>query len=597
MSWLCLSTLLLAAAPSPPDDPLATLRPGHPRLMLLDSELDHLRALVRDDPTAAHWHQRLQKEAAKLQTAPPTKFEIIGPRLLGASRSVLGRVQLLGLLYRLDGDQAAGRRAVTELAAAAQWKTWNPSHFLDVAELNCAFGIGWDWLQPLTGGDRETILKGWLDNGVADALAAYGPKHTNGWWINVNHNWNQVCNGGNVVAALALAELKPAEAREILKSALASLPKALHSYAPDGGWAEGPGYWDYATTYTTYLLAALQTALGTDFGLSKMPGLDQAGDFRLHFVGPSGEVFNYADAGSGAGSAPCLMWLSRRFDKPLFASQERALSRGEPFDLAWYDSRVQDPAAVGVPLDKRFEGVGVGFLRGSWSDPLTTWVGFKGGDNRANHSHLDLGTFVLDALGQRFVASLGPDDYNLPGYFGKQRWTYYRLKTEGQNTLVIDGENQRPDAKAPLTHWDSTPDRAGGVVDLTAAYPTCVRVERGVALLTRRDVLVQDEVESHRPVKVEWGVHSPAAITVEPRHAVLQRGGQTLHAWLLGPSEARFAAHPVPIEPPQRPLKGITKLTIELPDKVTSARLAVLFTPAAAPPALTLTPLAQWAGR
>ena len=88
------------------------------------------------------------------------------------------------------------------------------------------------------------------------------------------------------------------------------------------------------------------------------------------------------------------------------------------------------------------------------------FVGFKGGDNKVNHSHLDLGTFVLDALGQAWALDLGSDDYNLPGYFGKQRWNYYRLRTEGHNTLTIEGENQNPEARAHLLAFHSDPERA-----------------------------------------------------------------------------------------------------------------------------------------
>jgi hypothetical protein len=31
---------------------------------------------------------------------------------------------------------------------------------------------------------------------------------------------------------------------------------------------------------------------------------------------------------------------------------------------------------------------------------------------------------------------LGGDVYSLPGYFGKQRWAYYRTSTVGHNTLI-----------------------------------------------------------------------------------------------------------------------------------------------------------------
>jgi hypothetical protein len=63
---------------------------------------------------------------------------------------------------------------------------------------------------------------------------------------------------------------------------------ALASYGPDGGWAEGPDYWHYATRYAVCLLAGLHTALGHDFGLSEMPGFTHTGHFRVHSIGPSG---------------------------------------------------------------------------------------------------------------------------------------------------------------------------------------------------------------------------------------------------------------------------------------------------------------------
>ena len=43
-------------------------------------------------------------------------------------------------------------------------------------------------------------------------------------------------------------------------------------------------------------------------------------------------------------------------------------------------------------------------------------------------------------------------NYNLPGYFGGKRWTYYRLQNRSHNTLEIDGKLQNAKSKpCPLT--------------------------------------------------------------------------------------------------------------------------------------------------
>ncbi|MCC7493310.1 MAG: heparinase II/III family protein [Fimbriimonadaceae bacterium] len=588
LTSLSLFSSVLAPAPA---DLLATLRAGHPRLILLDSDLPRLRELTRSDAVAKEWLERQRAAAAKLLELPPTEFKIVGPRLLAASRSVLDRIYTLGLIYRLDGHEAVGRRAVAELRAAARWVKWNPSHFLDTAELNHAFGIGWDWLQPLLGEDRQAIREGWLRNGLQVAAEAYRNK---AWWAAVSHNWNQVCNGGNAIAALAIADEEPALAAEILSAAVANLPRALRSYAPDGGWDEGPGYWHYATRYTVYCLAALQTALGTDFGLSELPGLDQAGDFRMYFCGPTGVTFNYADAHAGTGESEELLWLAQRYQKPAYAWEQRRLGGRHALDLVWLQPPGSDPQAGGYPLDRTFRGVDVTFLRGDWLSREATWVAFKGGDNAANHSHLDLGSFVLEAGGQRFLDDPGPDNYNLPGYFGSQRWTYYRLMTVGQNTLLINGANQPPRAKAPTVAFGSTPQRAYGVVDLSAAYPLCREVRRGFALLDRRDVLVVDELTAAEPVTVEWGALTTATAVVDGRRVVLTKGAATLYGDILEPATATWEVTSAVQPPPQASNEGWSRLVARPAGPVERLRLVIRWSPSPEATTPAVGPLSEW---
>lgn len=79
------------------------------------------------------------------------------------------------------------------------------------------------------------------------------------------------------------------------------------------------------------------------------------------------------------------------------------------------------------------------------------------------HGDLDTGDFVLEALGQRWAGELCQNDYLAPEYFSSEaqdavRWTYYRDMTEGQNTLVINGQNQLVD-QAPPTTFGSTGDQ------------------------------------------------------------------------------------------------------------------------------------------
>jgi hypothetical protein len=592
--------LAVAGEPAVPprEAVLKDLRREHPRLLATAADFAQLQSLCQQNATARQWLARLRGEAEQLVGAPPVEYEIPdGKRLLAVSRRAKERVLLLGLMARLTGEQAWSARLWRELDAVTRFKDWNPSHFLDTAEMTFAVAIAYDWLyQQWTEEQRGQLRRAIRELGLNQGLPIYRQQRG---WSRAIHNWNQVCNGGMATGALAIAEDEPELAAEVLHAAATSLPRAMHEFRPDGGWGEGPSYWRYATEYNVYFLAALRTALGTDFGLAQMPGFGVTGDFPMHVIGPSGESFNYADAGSGWSGAPQLFWLATAFDQPLWAQAQRnwAERRSSPLDLLWGGAWLtRDSKPVDPPLDRHFQGISVVTLRSAWRDPGAVFLGFKGGDNRVNHSHLDLGSFVLEAAGRRWAIDLGPDNYNLPGYFGPQRWKYYRLITSGHNTLTINQENQLPTAKAPVIGFASTDSWAGAVADLSSAYPKTQRVWRGVALIDRRRIVVQDEVEAAAPVDVAWSMHTPAAVEVQGRRATLALGDSRLHVQILSPEGTWFQVEDVKVDPPQRPIEGIRRLTAVLPKQINELRLVILFEeqPAGDGKQPTIRALAEW---
>lgn len=614
---LCLCAILLLlffSAPAPARQALVqagdtastlkSLRRQHPRLMATDEDLARIRGHIAHDSLARKWYQQLRREAEKLLSEPTIEYKLIGPRLLAQSKRCLERVYTLGLIYRLDGDRRFAERARQELLAAAAFKDWNPSHFLDVAEMSHAFGIGYDWLYDfLSVEDRATIRAALTDKGLKLALPFY---RENKWWVKVTHNWNQVCNGGMVIGALAVADETPELSASIISRALESVRLPMGSYAPDGGWNEGPGYWHYATSYNVCLLAALESALGPDFAplqsLRQMPGFAVTGDFRIYSTGPLGRPFNYADAHDRREAAPEMFWLARAFNQPRLAWHQRMMrsqigGRPSAFDLLWFEAQGEGPKKDAMPLDAVYRGIDVAFFRSAWEDTNAWFIGFKGGDNQANHSHLDLGSFVLDAQGYRWAADLGSDDYNLPGYFDKkQRWNYYRLKTAGHNTLLIDGADQSPTARAPLIAFYSRPERAFAIADLTAAYPALRRVWRGVALLDRQRVLIEDELEADTPHEVIWQLHTPAEISISGATATLRQGETIMQARIIAPASAHFeTASAAPSSPAENQNRGISKLIARLPEKVRATRLVIMIeSPDRKMTPPKIEPLARW---
>ena len=597
LATLLASSLHLAAAQTtvpavpvpPPADVLTHLSQAHPRLLATTNDFAQLTQRIAANSQLQSWHSNLQAQAQGLLKQPPSRYEIPdGLRLLATSRRVLQRVYTLALLQRLDGDPRYAERAWQELAAAANFPDWNPRHFLDTAEMTHAFAIGYDWLYDVwTPEQRATLQQAMMEKGLKPALKLY---RAHSGWTRARHNWNQVCNGGIGMGALALADVEPQLAAEALHGALESIQLAMAEFAPDGAWKEGPGYWNYATSYNVVFLAGLQTALGTDFGLSQLGAFKDTGLFPIYLTGPLGRTFNYADGGDHSIFAPQMFWLAREFKQPVLAWDERRTTSPSALDLLWFDPAGDSPKTAALPLDKYFRGAEVAVLRSEWDNPKALFVGFKAGDNKANHSHLDLGSFVLDAAGARWALDLGADDYNLPGYFGSQRWNYYRLRAEGQNTLVINPTgtpDQDPAASAQINRFASGPERAFAIADLSPAYAKNTRrVWRGIALLDRKKALVQDEIQADKPVDLWWFMHTRASVSIEGdgRVANLQQVGAQLRAEILSPPGAKFQimdAQPLPTSPhPEGQAKNerVRKLTIHLAG-LSEARLAVLLVP------------------
>lgn len=589
---------LPTSLPSPlPANPLATLRSGHPRLLALPADIERLRSLLATDKTVRKYKDALEKNAADVHAEPPARYELAeADDLLGVSRETVDRVYALALLYRLDGGRANAERAIAELRAVAQFPDWSPGHFLDTAEMTHAVAIGYDWLyDALEPADRAALRTALVEKGLRPGLNEY---ENNVEWVASPSNWNNVCNGGLICGALALADEEPELAGAVLKHALASLPHSLAAYAPDGAWAEGPSYWSYATRYTAVALAALQSALGSDLGLGSSPGLAATGDYRLHVVGPSKAYFNYADAEEKVGDDPALFWLARAYGQPAYAAAGRAAARKPSArDLLWYDAGGGDADLAEQPLDRQFTGAHLAFFRSAWNDPGALYLAFKGGDNRVSHAHLDLGTFVLDAQGQRWALDLGRDGYTLPGYFGARRYSYYRLRTEGHNTLSFENANQDETGVAPLVAFGSAAGGGFAVADLSAAYGLdgVERARRGVMLFDRRRrVLVQDEVTGSSAIAPTWAMHTAAEVQLAGERATLTLAGATLSARILSPAGAQFVVEPVNLEAPQKSSKGISKLSVKLAAPATDLRIAVLLAPGPNTGDAPVRPLAEW---
>lgn len=261
--------------------------------------------------------------------------------------------------------------------------------------------------------------------------------------------------------------------------------------------------------------------------------------------------------------------------------------------MFWYDPASTGAFWDGKELDSFFSNELDQWvtMRNSWTDIKALYVAMKAGLNQGHQTHndLDVGDFVIDALGTRWAGELGSGDYLAPNYFSSDaqdsdKWKYYRKMTEGQNTILINQANQLVTAKPTITRNGTTGSKQGSstvvsledgstafwVADISSAYSDATSVQRGVRMINqRKQILIQDEITS--TAGIQWRMHTNATVTTNGASVTLVRDGKTIDVSILSPSGAtfttsaakRFDTDPTPPAPDQDN-PGIPVLIIEL---------------------------------
>ena len=531
--------------------------PDHPRLLLLKGEEAAIKKTIAADTIWTGLQEAILAESDRLLTVAPIERIQIGRRLLDKSREALRRLFFLSYAARMTGEEKYIKRAEKEMLAISAFSDWNPSHFLDVAEMTMAVAIGYDWLYDhLSPDSRATIREAILKKGLEPSLDS---KYNS--WLKAEHNWNQVCNAGMTYGAIAVYEDHPELAKQIINRGIETIVLPMKDFAPDGAYPEGYGYWGYGTSFNVMFISAVEKLFGKDFGLSEMPGFLNTAGYMENMTGPTGKPFNYSDAGSGGGLHPAMFWFASKVKDPSLLWVERDYLINRP-PASHVNNRLLPGIMLwsgGVEIDKitapkssMWVGKGkvpVAMMRTDWTDTNAVYVALKGGSVSVNHAHMDIGSFVMDANGVRWAMDFGMQEYeSLESkgikLFGRtqdaQRWTVFRLTNLVHNTLTINNQHQRVEGFAPIQSSSSEPGFMNAVTDMTEVYKGAVaKSVRGIAIVNKAYVVVRDEIETLNNVTtIRWTMLTPATVKITGlNRAELTKDGKKLILRVQSPAK------------------------------------------------------------
>lgn len=535
---------------------------SHPRLLMKKGEEQKIHESLVGNPEMQKAYDQILGEANRLLIRPTLTYKKEGVRLLAVSREALKRIFNLAFVYRMTGDDKYLFRAEQEIAAVCSFPDWNPSHFLDTGEMTMAVAIGYDWLYDKLSPETQALVRGSiLQKGFAPSK---DQQYNN--FLRMTNNWNQVCNAGMVYGALAIMEDNKAEAIEIIERAMSTIGISVKGYAPDGNYPEGYNYWGYGTTFNVLLIAALESALGSDGGLCNVDGFMDSARFMEYMTGTTNLAFNFSDARETTQSLPAMFWFASRLKDPtLLWNEKNFLSRKDsrftaeedrflPLILI-YGSRI-NMAEVTPPEKKIWVGNGVtpvALIRTDWEQGKGFYVGIKGGTASSSHAHMDAGSFVFEALGVRWAQDLGMQEYyslekeNVRLWNSQQdgqRWDVFRYNNAVHNTLVVNGGKHRVDGFVPILKTFDKEAKLGASLDMTSLFGgELAKATREVALVKEQYLLVTDQLQaSTKPASVRWTLLTSASPKRVSAHKMeLTKEGKKLYLIIDSPSSASFS--------------------------------------------------------
>lgn len=563
---------------------LPSLIKKHPYLFISDEAMSDIKAKVQaGDEATSLMHGLCIGMADEALAAPELQYQLdeSGKRLLLVSRRALKQISACAYAWRFTGKTVYLEKALKDLESVCSFPDWNPSHFLDTAEMATAVSIGYDWLFAVLPDALKKRIEEIIPEYVFKPALAPHP------YFNYTHNWNEVCNAGTLIAALTIYPKDHPFVLPFLDKAVISNRKALKMYAPDGVYSEGPVYWIYGTAYEVLLISALNDTIDTDYALYEQKGFGKSPEFiRFASYGAVGQGFNFSDNIASEYAYVPLWYFAWREHKPSMIKRELQLLRENHY--------LNRESERFLPMMMRFvagldwaakEDAAPVYFAGNGRNPVimvhTDWtysatdrfLGIKGGFAGAPHGHMDAGEFVYDAYGCRWSMDISREEYaplenamkEVNGNLwdmtqGSMRWNILRYNNRFHSTLTINDADHKVDGKAVITERINDGSAKGGTLDLSPVFAgEASKVVRTVRLVDGRYLEIADTVTAldDKPAKVHWNMTTPASVNISGNGIKLTQKGKTLTLKTVSDAvPVKYAEWPVDPKEYNTPLAG-----------------------------------------
>ncbi len=543
----------------------------HPRLYLNQKDFERLKGYLASDKKYQEYFEEMMilfGENSDNYKDSPIDFDSISKQRNLASLLLL-RVASWSMFYKLTNKTQYAERAWLEIESICNFPNWIDKHYLTTAEICVSAATVYDWLYDYLTTDRRKKLESSLyEKGLLKGLDIYEGRAQ--MWPRTN--WNGICNSGTVVGAMALLNIYPDICTKILGYGLSDIEKSLYTFAPDAAHSESAMYWEFHVKYYHMFLAALESTCGTDYGLLSSPCFLDSSYFPYYIQSEIGSWPYHDSLGDIVINNYSYWFANKKSDAFLAKLRDEQISRAKEirinppkkptddiglsvcfYDLMWYRPFNSKNAKKDMPLDSYYRLIDIITMRSNW-EKGANFIGLHGGDNSADHGDLDTGNFILYAKGHKFFDDFGKENYDVPGYFswpGGTRYSYYRKRAEGHNTITI-GEcdrykfDQEYHTCSRFTQIASNEHSALAILDMKDAYRNYspLYVNRGILFIDNRStIIIQDELKLKEKNQIRWQAHTlkefNTKISNDGLTAILNAGDCKLYCEIVLPKHLK----------------------------------------------------------
>lgn len=542
---------------------------SHPRIWLNEDDLPQARQWIQGE-LKAEWEAFMRSGVAPWLSAPvkpeplpyPNNIRVIPlwRQMYTDCQEALYAVKHCAVAWRLTGDEACLAAAKRWLLALAGWDVNGPTarSYNDESafRVTAALAWGYDWLHgDLTQAERDAVKAALLLRGrelfhyVKDQIRIHVKL--------LDSHGVRSLSMTLVPAALALLHEEP-EAEAWLNYTIEYFFCIFTPWGgEDGGWAEGPTYWQSGMSFFAEAISLIRKATGLD--VFKRPFFTNTGDFILNTYCQDTRFMGFGDM-SDLGDYPglkagytmrILSAASTSPNTPYYAWYfERAKERGKgtehmfynygwwnfDFDEIFFRLMYRHSAVRPVPppdglMVKCFHDIGWAVIHKDMAhEERHLAFQFKSSPyGSVSHSHGDQNAFVLHAFGEPLAIQSG---YYIG--FWSQMHMNWRRHTKSKNAVTIDGVGQfaelRKTTKAEemngsaKSQYDRLIAAKGRLEacerhdrfvylrgDATQAFretvPELRKNKRHILFVDETFFVIIDEISLDREARIDWRLH------------------------------------------------------------------------------------------